>query len=275
MIRKIYLENPSGNQFYFDYRSGCLIHTLTGLGFTQEITYLKYDTFYDRVDQTQALTEIQATITFLNGYRGYTDLMNYLKLGEKGLKLIYEAEESAFCFIDIKSLSKQELVAGTLQSQIVFQKLSLWLKNQLYTVNVNEDSTGRVYPYSYPYTYSAFYEGKIHIHNRGVQKAPLLVEIYGAVNNPEIIIRKRDSIITMLRLYHIQNSGEVHISSVPNNQFIRQIDNGEIISIYGSQDFTCDNFLFVEPGEYEVEFKPGVTSPTICRITMLEGYLGV
>jgi hypothetical protein len=27
MIRKIYLENPSGNRFHFDYRSGCLIHS--------------------------------------------------------------------------------------------------------------------------------------------------------------------------------------------------------------------------------------------------------
>ena len=275
MIRKIYLENPSGNRFYFDYRSGVLIHAITGLGFSQEITYLKYDTFYDRVDQTQGLTDIQGTLTFLKGYHGYTEFMNYLKLGEKGLKLYYEAEDSAFCFIDIKSLSKQELIAGTLQSQIVFQKLSLWLKNQLYTIDVNEDSTGKVYPFSYPYRYSAFFEGKIQIINRGVQKAPLLIEILGAVSDPEIIIRKSNTIITMLRLYHNQLNGEIHISAVPNHQYIRQIDNGEVISIYGSQDFTCDNFLFVEPGEYEVEFKPGVASPTTCRITLLEGYLGV
>ena len=72
MIRKIYLENPSGNKFYFDYCTGCLIHAISGLGFSQEMTYLKYETFYDRVDQTQGLTEIQATLTFLKGYPGYT-----------------------------------------------------------------------------------------------------------------------------------------------------------------------------------------------------------
>jgi cytoskeletal protein CcmA (bactofilin family) len=275
MIRKIYLENPSGNKFYFDYRSGCLIHAISGLGFSQEMTYLKYETFYDRVDQTQGLTEIQATLTFLKGYPGYTELMNYLKLGEKELKLYYEADDSAFCFVDIKSISKQELVAGTLQSQIIFQKLSLWLKNQLYTVNVNEDTVGKRYAYNYPYRYSAFFEGKIQINNRGVQKAPLLIEIMGAVSDPEIIIRKNSSVITMLRLYHTQINGEIHISAIPNKQYIRQIDNGEVISIYGSQDFTCDNFLFVEPGEYEIEFKPGVASLTTCRITLLEGYLGV
>jgi len=79
----------------------------------------------------------------------------------------------------------------------------------------------------------------------------------------------------MLRLFHSQSSGEIHVSAVPNKQFIRKIDNGEIVSIYGLQDFTCDNFLFVEPGEYEVEFRPGVASLTTCRITIYEGYLGV
>ena len=188
---------------------------------------------------------------------------------------IYESDDRAFCYVDIKSLSKQELVAGTLQSQVVFQKLSLWLKNQTYTVTVNEDSLGRSYPYSYPYTYSAFFEGKIRINNRGVQKAPLLIEIIGEVSDPEIIIRKNNEIITMLRLYHTQSNGEIHVSAIPNNQYIRQVDNGETASIYGSQDFTCDNFLFVEPGEFEVEFKPGVLSLTSCRITIVEGYLGV
>jgi hypothetical protein len=275
MIRRIYLENPSGNKFYFDYRSGCLIHNITGLGFTQELTYLKYDNIHDRVDQTQGLTEIQATITFLKGYPGYTEFMNYLKLGEKELKLYYEADDSAFCFIDIKSVSKQELIAGTLACQVVFQKLSLWLKTQTYTIEVNESTLGKVYPFVYPYVYSAFYEGKIQITNRGIFKAPLLIEIIGAVDEPEVIIRKGSEVITILRLFHSHLNGEIHISAVPNKQFIRKIDNGEVVSIYGSQDFTCDNFLFVEPGEYEVEFRPGVASLTTCRITMYEGYLGV
>jgi hypothetical protein len=275
MIRRLYLENTSGKRFYFDYRSGCLISALTGLGFSQELTYLKYDTFYDRVGVDQPLSEIQGMLTFLNGYRSYTEFLEYLKLGDKSLKLVYETDDSAFCYIDIKSLSKQELVAGTLQSQIVFQKTSLWLKSQVHTIQVNEDTTGKVYPYQYPYRYSSSFEGKIIINNRGVQKAPLFIEIFGAVDEPEVIIRKGDTLVSMMRLYHTQSSGEVQISAIPNNQFIRQIDNGSTLSIYATQDFTVDNFLFIEPGEFEIEFKPGVASATICRITMLEGYLGV
>jgi hypothetical protein len=275
MIRRLTLENASGHRFSFDYSTGCLISAISGLGFTQELTYLKYDTFFDRVLASQGVNEIQATIVFLRGYHGYTSFLDFLKRTDASLKLLYETTDSAFCFVDIKSLSKQELVAGTLQCQIVLNKLSLWLKSQVFTIPVHGEASGKVYPYAYPYRYAAAFEGKIQIHNRGVQKAPLFIELEGELEDPEIIVRKSGAVISMMRLYHIQSSGEVQISAIPNNQFIRHIDNGTTTSIYAEQDFTCDNFLLIDPGEYEIEFKPGVSSPTLCRITMLEGYLGV
>lgn len=275
MIRRLHLENASGNRFEFSPRSGCLISGLSGLGFSQEITYLKYDHFYDRVDQTEPLSEIQGALRFLKGYRGYVEFTEFLRLGEERMKLVYEAEDTAFCFVDVKSLSKTELVAGALTCLIIFQKLSPWLKFQVFTIAVNEDTTGKVYPFLYPYRYTASFEGKIRITNRGVRKAPLFIEMIGAVNNPEVLLRKDDEVVSTLRIYHTSESGEIHVSAVPNDQFIRLVDNGVVTSLYAEQDFSCDNFLFVDPGECEIEFRPGVSSPTRCRITMLEGYLGV
>ena len=275
MIRRLYLENTYGNRFYFDYRSGCLISGLSGLGFSKELTYLKYDQFYDRVDQTQPLLEIQAILTFLKGYLGYSQILDYLKLSSKSLKLVYQTFDQAFCYVEIKSLSKQELVSGVLQCQITFQKLSLWLKELSSVIEVNVELFGKVYPFIYPYQYSASFEGKISIQNRGVIKAPLLIEMIGAVNDPEVTIIKDGNTLSTLRLYHNAEEGTTVISSLPTNQYMHQIIGDETISVYDKQDFTCENFLFVEPGEYEIEFKPGVASPTLCRITMLEGYLGV
>ena len=275
MIRRLHLENASGNRFDFSPRSSCLISGLSGLGFSQEITYLKYGHFYNRVDQTEPLSEIQGTLTFLKGYRGYAEFTEFLRLGEEGLKLVYEAEDSAFCFVDVKSLSKTELLAGALTCLIIFQKLSPWLKSQVFTIEVNEEASGKVYPFIYPYRYSASYEGKIRITNRGVRKAPLFIEMIGAVQNPEVLLRKDDEVVSILRIYYTSESGEIHVSAVPNDQYIRLLDNSVVTSLYAEQDFTCDNFLFVDPGECEIEFKPVVAGATRCRITMLEGYLGV
>jgi hypothetical protein len=50
---------------------------------------------------------------------------------------------------------------------------------------------------------------------------------------------------------------------------------GVITDIYALQDFEEDNFMFLDHGNYEIEFKPGVATKTICRVTILEGYLGI
>jgi hypothetical protein len=275
MIRKFYLENSSGNKFYFGYQTSTLISNITGLGFTKEFIYLKYGEYYDRVADDYPMSDIQASLMFLNGYKGYLSFLNYLKLGDKNLVLYYDSSDVSYCQIEIKSMSKGELDAGTLKSEIIIQKKSLWLKKQSLFIDVNVIPIGKVYSYSYPYQYSSFYEGRSSITNRGITKAPLLIEMYGAVNEPEIVITKNSVVVSRLKLYVVANDGEIIISSIPTNQYMKQRIDGVETSIYELQDFQEDNFLFVEPGDYSIEFKPGVSSPTTCRITMLEGYLGV
>jgi hypothetical protein len=74
--------------------------------------------------------------------------------------------------------------------RLCFKNCRYGLKHQTYTIEVNESTIGKVYPYLLPFTYSAFFEGKIQIVNRGIFKAPLLIEMIGAVDEPEVIIRK-------------------------------------------------------------------------------------
>ena len=50
-------------------------------------------------------------------------------------------------------------------------------------------------------------------------------------------------------------------------------ENGETINAYEYQDFSVDNFLFIPRGTVTLEFKPNVSQPPKCVITMMEGYL--
>jgi hypothetical protein len=275
MIRRFYLQNQSGNRFYFDYRSSCLISNLSGLGFQKDFTFLSYDQFYDRVDETYPLTDIQATLVFLRGYSGYADFLDFLKLGDKEMLFYYESNDTAYCQVEIKSLTKSEIKNGALQSELILQKKSLWLKSQVLTIDVNVINQGKVYPFQYPYRYSVSFEGKIKLTNRGIIPAPLVIEINGAVDDPEVLVLKNGQVVSVLRLYLQSNEGDIIVSSIPNKQFMFQISGNVKTSIYDKQDFTEDNFLFIDPGEYELEFRPGVSSETKCRIQMLEGFLGV
>lgn len=276
MIRQFYLENKYGEKYYFNYKNQTLISQVSGLGFSLDVKYFEYSRFYSKSEYNIPLTEINETLIFLNGYVGYKDFVDYISKSSEEYKLHYENDAfSAYCYVDITSLSKGELVANTIQSDIVFKKLSLWLKEKRYEVTANGSVSGKSYPYIYPVSYTSSFEGKANISNNGLDKAPIVIEIEGNVIDPELIIYKDGEKVSQLRLYLDADNCKIAINSIPSKQEMTMIQNNTSIDIYGNQDFEEDNFIFLDHGEYEVEFKPGVPSQVICRLTVLEGYLGI
>ena len=276
MIRQFYLENEYGEIYYFDHRSQTIITQASGLGFALDIKYLEYNRIYAKSEYQIPLSEISETLIFLRGYQGYKGFVDYLSKSKKEHKLFYITPAfEAYTIVDVSSLSKAELVSGTIQSQIIFKKLSLWIKEKTYEIIANGSSYGKVYPYQYPFIYANSYQGITNITNQGLDEAPLNIEIYGAFSNPEITIKKNGHIIQRLKLYVESEDATLTVISNPSEQVITMIENGTVYDVYGMQDFEADNFLFVSHGDYEVEFKPGVSSRTVCRITLFEGYVGI
>lgn len=276
MIRQFYLENDYGEIYYFNHKNQTLISQVSGLGFSLDMKYLEYSRFYSRSEYNIPLSEINETLIFLRGYEGYKTFVDFISKSNKEYKLHYENDAfKAYCYVDVASLSKAELVANTIHSDIIFKKLSLWLKEKSYEIIANGSSSGKVYPYSYPYYYSSSYEGKVFIRNEGLNDAPIVVEIFGSVIDPEVLIKKNGEVVSTLRLYLTAENITITINSIPSKQEMVKNESGVMTDIYGLQDFEEDNFIFLEHGDYEIEFKPGVATETICRITVLEGYLGI
>ena len=153
-------------------------------------------------------------------------------------------------------------------------RLSLWQKQKLYNMNIEKFDDNKSYPFKYPYTYSQSNRGSLTISNEGSEKASLRIEIEGAVNNPELIITKDDKVLSRLRLYVVNSKCSIVVDSNVRNQIMTLKDSKGTKSIYENQDFEQDNFLFVDPGTYDLEFKPGVTTNTTCKIILTEFYLG-
>ena len=276
MIRQFYLENEYGDIYHFDYRNQTIISQVSGLGFSLDVKYLEYNRFYSKSDYNIPLSEINETLIFLNGYIGYKAFVDFISKSNKEYKLHYKNSAfSAYCYVDITSLTKAELIGNTIQSNIVFKKLSLWLKEKTYEIIANGSSSGKVYPYNYPYYYSSSYEGKVNVNNSGLNKAPLVVEIYGDVIDPEFHVKRNGKIVSTLRLYLESTDAKITVNSIPSQQIITLTKNDIESDIYGNQDFESDNFMFLDHGDYELEFKPGVSTETICRVTILEGYIGI
>lgn len=276
MIRQFYLENEFGDIYYFNHKNQTIIAQVSGLGFSLDMKYLEYNRLYARSEYNIPLTEISETLIFLKGYAGYKAFVDFISKSNKSYKLHYHNNAfKAYCYVDIASLSKAELVANTIQSNIIFKKLSLWLKEKTYEIIANGSSSGKVYPYVYPYYYSSSYEGKIFIKNEGLNEAPLVIEMIGSVMDPEVLIKKDGEIISTLRLYITAEDITLTINAIPSQQEMVMDESGVITDIYSYQDFEKDNFIFLNHGNYEIEFKPGVATQSICRVTILEGYLGI
>ncbi len=276
MIRQFYIENKYGDTYYFNHQKQTLISQVSGLGYTLDLKYLEYQNYYARSEYNIPLTEISMTLVFLKGYLGYKGFVDFISQSNDNIKLYYQTDAfKAYCYVDIASLAKAELLAGTIQSSIVFKKLSLWLREKTYEIIANGSSSGKVYPYSYPYYYSSSYEGKVYIRNEGLNDAPIVIEMIGSVVDPEVLIKKNGEVVSTLRLYLTAENITLTINSIPSKQQIIMEASGVVTDIYGLQDFEEENFIFLDYGDYEIEFKPGVATETICRVTIVEGYLGI
>lgn len=274
MIRKFYLENSNGQRFYFKYSSGVLLSQVEGLGFALDLSYLKYDHVHQFVKRDLPLLEISATLTFLSGYEGYQKLIDYLNHENENLKLFDESFDTKYLYVDVASLSKRDIRDGALTSEIVFNKRSYWIKERLVLMEVGSSITGKIYPYGYAYSYQNTISNQTQLKIGGCMKASTKLEIIGSIDHPEVIVTQHDRITSTLKLNITKNNTKLIISSVPNNQYMHLEENNETIDIYAYQDFTKDNFIYLDTGDLTLEFRPGIVGENLCKVHIYEYHLG-
>lgn len=275
-MRQFYLVDDVGSTFIFDYRYSTLLIGVDGIGVSRENTYLNYSGTYKLVKRINPRTQISGTIVFLKGYAGYTNFLNYLKNCKGSLRLFYKADNLKYIYVEVESIRKTEISYGVLQCTIVFDKLSMWLNKVSHTITVNENSLNKVYPYRYPFTYSSSFNGEITVTNNGCVRAPVRIEIIGKTSYPVIEIIKDGNVVSKMRLLVTSNNINdiIVVNSEVTNQEMSLTSNGNTLDIYQYQDFTCDNFLFLDVGTFRIKFSPGVSDYSICKFQFLEMYEG-
>lgn len=273
-MRKFYLENKYGMRFDFTYHNETLLTDVSGLGFNNTFTYLKYENFFESLGSTFQVSEITGIITFLAGYKGYQKFLDYLSSGQENLKLHYESSESFYTYVDVVSLTKSEIKAGGLQSEIIFNKKSYWIKDRVFEITTSEDTKGKRYAYTYPYKYADSSLGLLSTVIGGHLPAALVIEILGSVENPSLQIKQNQNVISELRLIHTRENAKIKVSGILNEIYMIEEIDGKWFDIYQTQDFEKDNFIKLTPGSLTFEFHPGISGTTRCKVFIQEYYLG-
>ncbi len=273
MRRKLYLVNEIGSTFYFDYSHNCIIEDLDGLGFEFDINYEEIDSNYIETKRTIPQRTISLTLDFFDGYQGFTRWRNYITKS-KELRLFYFCDGVKYCYVTIQCSSKTELESGVLKTQVKIDCLSLWLVNKSYNFDVTNPGGGKVYTYVYPYTYAISFNGRITVVNESSRRVPLLVRMIGNLYYPRVIVRQNgQDIMTLRMLIDERESPTIEVNADPTNQYIKRIIGVDEADLYNAQDFSCDNFLFLPPGQCEIFFDPGVREPARCEIEFKEQYI--
>lgn len=271
-MRKFYFINDKQETYNFDKPGQAYVTDVSGLGFEKDIKYVDYDNFYKKLNEKNPTSNISFGLAFLT-YREYRDFLTYIENSES-LNLVYESDDTRYIDCEIESLSKGQIVSGIIASTLSVKKLSYWFKKTTKEIIIDVDSDGKIYSYTYPYTYSETYMGTVTIENKGYCKAPLKIIIQGAFDNPEIIVKKDGVVVSKCKIYYSSNDAKIEINSYPTDQKIEITEDGETFNAYEYQDFTCENFIFLDRGTFEIEFKPNASTTPKCFITMIEGYLG-
>lgn len=274
MIRQFYFENDKGQIFNFKYSNSVLLSEVTGLGFTFDYKYLKFDHVYETIKQDVTLAEISGTLSFLDGYLGYQRLIDYLTVQSKNLKLYYKDIDFKYIYVDIFSVSKTEIVDGYLKSEIVLHKKSYWIKERQLVLNFSKAIGGKNYPFTYPVSYVPTKAEETRLSISGIKHAATVIEIVGDVNIPELSVFRQGIELTSMKLDITKDNARLVISSIPNNRYMKDLSGNIETDIYALQDFSKDNFIMLSPGELLITFKSGRASNTLCKMTIFEYHLG-
>ncbi len=274
MRRKLYLVNEVGSTFYFDYAHNCVIEEMDGFGFEFDIDYEEFDSRFVETKRKIPQRTLDLTLDFFDGYHGFTRWREFITKS-KEIRLFYETSVGKkYCYVNVVSSSKAQLESGVLKSKVKIDCLSLWLVNKSTHIEVTDAGGGKIYTYQYPYVYAISFNGKVTVNNESSRNVPLVIRLIGNCYNPRVIIRQNGVDLQTLRLIvDERDEPTIVVCSEPTNQYIKWLLDAEEQDYYDKQDFSCENFLFLPPGESEIFFDPGVREEATCEISFKEEYI--
>lgn len=133
---------------------------------------------------------------------------------------------------------------------------------------IRSSSTGKSYPFKYPYSYGKSTVENNIINNNYFDEIPLRVTVFGKMTNPQISLQDEETgeVYSSVRINRFIEEGEELVIDAINSKILLKQGN-EYISVYGDVDKSenLDSFLYA---------KANVTSKVVIGLNPLEnGYL--
>jgi len=236
-------------------RKDAFFYNISGLGFGIEAEYSRIGSKYVALNEHEIQPTPGGTISFA-GYHQHDEFRSFCRVG--GLVLAFKQLDTWY-YLDVNiNISHSDISEKTrrLECDIRFTATSYWYEKVTAQKAAEDTSVGKVYPYTYPYTYSNNRPGVIDIKG-GNLPSSCKIHIFGPCTNPAFVITKNGEKIADGRVYVQLLAGrKLVINTDPVEMEIAEYttNNEYIASRYQDSDFETDRIVQVPAGESRFTF---------------------
>lgn len=267
-MRNFMLINADGDQYRLMTKQRFLYNP-AGLGYEIDDTFARLGNRYVAVDTGYAQGKVTGNIYFTlpKAYQKYYDFVRFAQ--KTPLILAYTPDIGTFyreC--KISRIDKTELnESGALDVSVEIIALGLWYRN-VTAINNGEQTNGKIYTYSYPYTYGES-AGVLRMQSDSYEDSPAKLTIYGPVTNPSWRHYVNGVEVASGKINGTVADGlKLVIDATKTPYTINTQDSyGNIVTdFYGLSDFNTERFIILQHGSNTMTVEGGTQ-------VMLEGRL--
>lgn len=233
-----------------------LITDLSGLGFKLKLSTIDSDVEDIITKVVQDKQEVKFKVHFINrAYEKSAVLEQWLeKYSTTDKKMALEYSDGVrlrYCRGKVTALSKTEKDEyNRLIREVTFRPTTPFFARMEQTIKISYSSTGKSYPYKYPYSYGAVQVLNNLINNTYILDVPVTVKITGTIENPNIQLLDEDG-----ESYNrVQFSGVtldegdyIIINSADRKIWLYNAGEDEITDFTAYTDPSYDTFLRARP----------------------------
>lgn len=253
-MRQFKLTNANGQTFDL-MRKDAFFHAPTGLGWGVDASAVEVGDTYVVTGRKPQRPAPAGEMVF-EGYDQYDEFMAFVQVG--GLILAYKPR-TTWQYLDVDlSIERGEIDAQSrrLVCTVNFTASSQWYEQIKAYQAQQEPGGGKIYSYTYPYTYKSVAEGAVEITNGRLSSYPKLT-IFGPVEDPSWALYQYGKRIS---------SGTVNVSIKQRNKLVVDMhpatmqiaeytENGDFVGDrYQNSDFSTERIFELPPGDCRIVF---------------------
>lgn len=249
-MREFKLINKRGEEFNL-MRKDAYFNSPAGLGFTINQETVQIGNEFITVSSQYNQPVLSGEMVF-RGYKVYREFIQFLteklRVAYKPLKQWYYAD----CEVLVVAKGEIDATSKRLLCGIDIGFHSQWYLPAKFEQTQPGEDGGKVYTYTYPYTYIGGEPGIIQIANASTENAPCRLYIMGACVNPRWEVIQGGKVVARGQVNAtIQEGRKLFISSLASELQISELslDNTFIQDLYQASDFSTGRFIYLPPGE--------------------------